>query len=423
MEENQVIYNWDAPWVIESKQQSNNEQLAYQQYLDESKKYGREPFAFEQWKSTQNSQYQPLVNDPKAKPGKGKTLNEKAKNYNKPLKGVAQRFEASMDNKTNPYWGLNTMAKVVGAAGIAYTPIAAFKYGPQVISTIAAQPYGLQNLAVSTGTDLLAGTAGSIVGSKVDKALGGDGALGGVLGGFGAAYAANLMPWKQDLNKALTMNPPKQSDINKVIKEQPGSEELTLYIDGNTAYTVAIPNLEPVQALIAENNGASIYSFNNAAPHTVEMHFGSPNKPPLKRSLLWARDVAQQLPSGTFITPISQAQTRASRYYHNGFFSKPTIIDSARLPASTDGYRSLLAYGKKYPEMFDINFAENYTFDHWFQPHRKALDPTLQNLHKQAFRTKDLTNLNNYLKSLGGKPAYWGNNGRIQYPLPILIKK
>lgn len=169
----QEIYYWDAPWVVESKQQINDEQAAYQNYLEESKKYGRDPFTFEQWKAMQQPRYQPLVNDPKAKPVKGKTLNEKAKDYNKPLKGAAQRFKASMDNETNPYWGLNTMAKVVGGAGIAYSPIAAFKYGPKFLKTIATQPHGWQNLAVSTGTDLTVGTVGSIVGAKADKAIGG----------------------------------------------------------------------------------------------------------------------------------------------------------------------------------------------------------------------------------------------------------
>lgn len=330
-----------------------------------------------------------------------------------------------MENETNPYWGLNTMAKIVGTAGLLYTPYSAIKYGPQFLRTIAAQPHGWQNLAVSAGTDLLAGTAGSITGTIADKAIGGDGALGGVLGGFGATYGVNRIPWKKDLNKALYMNPPKQEDIDKVIMDQPDAFETDLYIDGNDAYMEPVPGLEKIQAKIAENYGASAYSLSNASPNTVELHFGSPQNPPKMRGLVWTKDIASELPSGTFITPLSQAQTRTSRYYYDGFFSKPKLIISDRLPVSTDGYRSLLQYGSKYPELFDIDFAENYVVSKWYNPYRiKPKDPTLLNLHRKAMRSQDLTDLNEYLISLGGKPAVFNKQkSLIEYPLPILIRK
>jgi hypothetical protein len=47
--------------------------------------------------------------------------------------------------------------------------------------------------------------------------------------------------------------------------------------------------------------------MSNASPNTVELHFGSPENPPKMRGLVWAKDIATELPSGTFITPLSQA--------------------------------------------------------------------------------------------------------------------
>lgn len=426
MEENQVIYNWDAPWVIESKQQSNNEQLAYQQYLDESKKYGREPFTFEQWKSTQNSQYQPLVNDPKAKPGKGKTLNEKAKNYNKPLKGVAQRFEASMDNETNPYWGLNTMAKVVGAAGVAYAPIAAFKYGPQFVSTIATQPHGWQNLAVSAGSDLLAGTTGSIIGSKVDKAVGGDGTLGGVLGGFGAIYGLNSMPWKQDLNTALYRTHANQQELDNVILDRPDSYEGSVWGDDKTGFSVfPIEGKPHYQIKQADLPGrSSVWQWDYSKPSTVEIHLGHPLNPPSnpKQALKSAVDLMHQLPSGSNITPVSTAQSRTNRYYYQGFFSKkPKLISPTRIPASYDGYRTMMRFSKQ--PGFTTDIAENMVITKFEQP-TTPTNSTLQTLHQEALKTKNITELNDYLvNKLGGLPAKLNKNGEIEFNIPIFYKK
>lgn len=59
-----------------------------------------------------------------------------------------------------------------------------------------------------------------------------------------------------------------------------------------------------------------------------------------------------------------------------------------------------------------------------FEQPNNPTNNTLQILHQEALRTKDLTKLNDYLvNKLGGMPAKLNKNGEIEFSVPIFYKE
>lgn len=412
----------NMPWVTWYNNKLKQEDDQYQQFIKANSNYSGKLPTKEEWINRKNSNF--TLKDSNEKAKDELTLNEKAKDYWHPVKGAKQRELASMENKTHPYWGLNTLTKTANAAMLINGGYSLFTKGVPFVKTLLTQPYGLQNFAVSTGTDLAAGTVGAAVGNKLDKSIGGDGTVGATLLGLGNVYGFNKTPWKQDLNKAVQRTTPKNSDLEKVF-DGPNYFEGNIYKYPDGTYSVDPLKGAPTFYVTQRDlpGGSSVWKWRNAKPNTIEFHLGHPDRPPGNptRAIKEIYDVVtSDVPSGTYITPVSTLQSRPARFYYNGVLSKsPNKVNLPRNPASYSGYRVMMKLVNN-PNI-ETDVAENAAITHF---ESGADNSIFSQLHQEAMRTKDLTKLNGYLvNKLHGFPAKLNAKGEIEFKIPIFYKK
>ena len=72
---------------------------------------------------------------------------------------------------------------------------------------------------------------------------------------------------------------------------------------------------------------------------------------------------------------------------------------------------------------FRLDFAHNYIGNLQLDPASVDKSKQFYQLYHEAIDTKNLTNLNKYLKKMNAPKATFDSNGNIELSMPILYKK
>lgn len=413
----------------------------YQNYLKQPYFKTHNPISYEDW-IEQRTKNPGTIIDLGGEPDTGPTLNEKAKYYWDPIKGAAQRHEAAMRNGTHVYHGFNrTIVPAVQGAlllsGITSIPTL-WKSGKSLLNIARTTPHGMRNLGLNLGIQTIVPLAGSYLGNKVDKYLGGTGSLGGTLFGIGSSIGLNKIPLMKNFNYAISNPYNSNNDIPSSTfwgKEKP----IRVFADdkGNTFPIPEDTKILPggyidkgiLHATYTKDLTGALYKYENNPAY--EIHIGGEAGGVTKSGALEIMKMMKSLPKGSYITPDGTATTQAQRIAHNGIlhelFNK-TPQTQLFNPPTVDGYTTILKFANKSKN--PIHWADNTYLTRFHNPMKAesfaTQNTTLQNAYSNYINNpsdKTLELLNQELIKIGGKPAsVVGGELRIPFPLMHLIK-
>ena len=342
-----------------------------------------------------------------------KTLNEKSKDYWDPIKGAKERVKASMENETNPYFGIKKAVLPAAAGAFVASGITGI---PILLKSAMTSPHGVSNLLTNMAIQTGVGTAGSYVGETIDKNLGGTGEIGSFVGSLGTLWGVNKkIPFMKNFNTAIT------TPYNK---DRSGVKWYVTNEDGNNIlYNFRrTPNDKVV--FMSTNPSEKVMQLNWEGKNATEIHLGGPGVGiPDKSDIIYAGRLFKKLPPGTYITPDATATSQTQRIQANGVIKElltKTISEPLFNPPTVDGYATALKMGKNHR----IDWADNTYLTKFLDSFGKTDNKMLYDAYHNFMSDKSEANLkllNDALVNMGGKPAKFVN-GELQIPFPLIHK-
>lgn len=336
-------------------------------------------------------------------------------NYFHWWRGSKDRWNASMNNGTNPYHGISNTIVPAAEGALFLSGITSLPKIPKLIKAAKTQPHGLFNLFTNLGVQTGTGIVGSAVGYHADKLLGGTGEVGGLIGGLGSLYGLNKIPFMRDFNQATS---------RPFNTEYKNGERYYLYKDEDGLYYVSDVQIRPKdRSMIYNRNGdVAVVKFDDKVAH--EIHLGSSNGAPDKGQLHWAYSQFKGMPSGSYITPDATATNRVMRIQNNGVWKelmagKPKY-ESLINPPTVDGFTAAVKMGNR----TKLDWADNTYLTSFHDQIQKTDNQLLYNAYHNFMNNKNETNLNalnKVLIDMGARPASFVNN-ELRIPFPIIFK-
>lgn len=182
---------------------------------------------------------------------------------------------------------------------------------------------------------------------------------------------------------------------------------------------------------IAKKDNAMYAIRANPQAVGAEIHLGGMGSGPSTTGKRFAYRAFNNLPSGSYISADSNLPSLTGLVQRDGFwntikrnnpFADPKIIKE-EIPLTENSYEELLSIGNRSSNKFRLDFAHNYRGNLHLDPASVDKSKQFYKLYHEAIDTKNLTNLNKYLKKMNAPKATFDSNGNIELSMPILYKK